>query len=62
LRVGNRKAEPFADIAAKAEIKPTDLAAIERGEIRPTGKEPQSLLAALKIGPVDFVGDLLLQL
>jgi hypothetical protein len=50
--------EPFAVVAARAEIKPTDLAAIERGETRPTGKELQSLLAALKISHVDFVGDL----
>ena len=50
--------EPFAAVAARAEIKPTDLAALERGEIRPTGKELQSLLTALKISQVDFVGDL----
>lgn len=50
--------EPFAAVAAKAEIKPTDLAALERGEIRSNGKELQSLLAALKISPVDFVADL----
>lgn len=54
----SRLDEPFAVVAANAKIRPTDLAAIERGEIRPSGKELQSLLAALKISQVDFVGDL----
>jgi transcriptional regulator with XRE-family HTH domain len=53
--------EPFAVVAARAEIKPMDLAALERGEIRPTGKELQALLAALKLSHVDFVGDLSLE-
>jgi hypothetical protein len=50
--------EPFAVVAGRAEIKPTDLAAIERGEMRPKGKEIKSLIAALKISQMDFVGDL----
>ena len=50
--------EPFAAVAARAEIKPTDLAALERGESRPTGKEIQSLLTALKISHIDFAADL----
>lgn len=50
--------EPFAAVAARAEIKPTDLAALERGETRLTRKELQSLLTALKISHVDFVADL----
>ena len=50
--------EPFAVVAVNAQIKPTDLAALERGEFRPTGKELQSLLTALKISQIDFVGGL----
>lgn len=50
--------EPFAVVAARAEIKPTDLAAIERGEIAPNCKDFQALLAALKVNQIDFVGDL----
>lgn len=54
----SRLEEPFAVVAARAEIKPTDLAALERGETRPTGRELQSLLTALKISHVDLAADL----
>lgn len=54
----SRLDEPFAVVAARAEIKPTDLAAIERGDIKPTSKELQSLLKALKVSHVDFVSGL----
>jgi transcriptional regulator with XRE-family HTH domain len=50
--------EPFALVAARAEIKPTDLAAIERGEIEPNCKSFQALLDALKVTSIDFVCDL----
>lgn len=56
--VRSRLDEPFAVVAGMADLKPTDLAAIERGEVRPTGRELQSLLAALKVSQEDFVGDL----
>jgi hypothetical protein len=50
--------EPFAVEAARAEIKPTDLAAIERGEGVLSEKDFQLLLSALKVSPVDFLSDL----
>jgi hypothetical protein len=39
--------EPFASVAARAEMKPTDLAAIERGEARPSGKDFEVLMRVL---------------
>jgi hypothetical protein len=57
----SRLDEPFAVVASRAELKPTDLAAMERGEIKPSAKELQCLLGALKTGVMDFIGDLSLE-